>query len=209
MYLSFRDVQIRSSNREFKSVYTMFKCYYASYEVLHSYIIKFAKLDHGTDNFHQTCQHNATKEGCSQSLGVNSRLHYSGINQKTVVAAYLRPSATCNAILCWRVLVRLALSCCSKRSKEPLEANSITNIRGRIPAASKEIRLGWWRWQSTTNSYKGQEYCESRITKDRAPALLQLFNSLTSFPRVTGLLQMLPCSLNLLKEILTISPQKS
>lgn len=38
MYLSFRDVQIRSSNQEFKSVHIMFKSYYASYEVLHSSI---------------------------------------------------------------------------------------------------------------------------------------------------------------------------
>lgn len=67
---------------------------------------------------------------------------------------YLKPSATWSAILCCRVLVRLALSCWSRRSRDPLEANSMTNIRGRIPAASKDIKLGWWRWQSTTSSCK-------------------------------------------------------
>ena len=67
---------------------------------------------------------------------------------------YLKPSATCSTILCCSVLVRLVLSCWSRRSREPLEANSITNIRGRNPAASKDIKLGWWRWQSTTSSCK-------------------------------------------------------
>lgn len=76
---------------------------------------------------------------------------------------YLKPSATWSAILCCRVLVRLALSCWSKRSSEPLEANSITNMRGRIPAASKDIKLGWCRWQRTTSSYKGKKPFKSTI----------------------------------------------
>lgn len=67
---------------------------------------------------------------------------------------YLKPSATCRAILCWSVLVKLALSCCSKRSRDPLRANSITSIRGRIAAASRDTKLGWWRWQSTASSWK-------------------------------------------------------
>ena len=71
---------------------------------------------------------------------------------------YLKPSATWSAILCCSVLVRLALSCWSRRSSEPLEASSITNIRGRIPAASKDIKLGWWRWQSTTSSCKAKKF---------------------------------------------------
>lgn len=39
MHLSFGDVDISGSDPAFKSVHIMFKCYYSSYEVLHSFII--------------------------------------------------------------------------------------------------------------------------------------------------------------------------
>ena len=81
-----------------------------------------------------------------------AHIHYTLNRKQHDLINYLRPSATCSTILCCSVLVRLVLSCWSRRSREPLEANSITSIRGRIPAASKDIKLGWWRWQSTTNS---------------------------------------------------------
>lgn len=83
-----------------------------------------------------------------------AHIHYALNRKQHDLINYLKPSATCSTILCCSVLVRLVLSCWSRRSREPLEANSITNIRGRIPAASKDIKLGWWRWQSTTSSYK-------------------------------------------------------
>lgn len=74
---------------------------------------------------------------------------------KHVWSLYLKPSAICRAILCWSVLVKLALSCCSNRSREPFWANSMTSMRGRTAAASKDTKLGWWRWQSTTSSCAG------------------------------------------------------